>query len=141
MAVTILKEVYAYTPGKTREWPVASGTLEGTALVSASNQPGVAITNESTVVKTNTLGTAYTISYPGGAVGQTPGNVTVAVDGTFAGAVVGATSATVKNTLVYIDNTGALTLTVGSNVKFGVVDSFLGKASATDTAVKIGVFA
>jgi len=142
MAVTILKQVYAYTPNLVREWPVPTGTLEGTAVVAAgSNQPGVCITPEASVTKTKTLGSAYSITYPAGAVSQTPGNATVATDGTFAGPVVGATSATVKNTLVYIDNTGALTLTAGSNTKFGVVDSFLGKASSTDTAVKIGVFA
>lgn len=139
---TILKQVYAYTPSLVREWPVAVGTLKGTAVVAAgSEQPGVTITNEPSVVRTSELGGAYSITFPGNDVGNTAGNATVATDGTFAGAVTGASATTAKNTLVYLVSDGTLTLTASGNTKFGVVDSFLGKASATDTAVKIGVFA
>lgn len=144
MAATILSQVYAYNEEKVREWPVPSGTAKGTAILSASNQPGVTITprGDSTATKSlGSAGNAYSITYPNGAVGQRSDSASVAVDGTWAGPVVGATSSTPRNTLVYIDSTGALTLTASGNTKFGVVDAYPGKASASDTAVKIGVFA
>lgn len=142
MAATILREVYAYNPRLTREWPVASGTLEGTAVLSpAGNQPGVTITPRGDSTAVATLSGGYSITYPNGAVGQRSDSATVAVDGTWSGAVVGADNTTPKGTLVYIDSTGALTLTATSNTKFGVVDTYPGKGSASETAVKIGVFA
>lgn len=138
-------QVYQYTKGETREWPVPSGTLPGAAVLSASNQPGVCLTGrgDNTVTKTRADGTV--ITRPNGAPGQRSDSATVATDGSWAFPVTGATGATAKNTLVYaVVSSGAvtsLTLTAGSNVKFGVVDSYPGKASASDTVVKIGVFA
>lgn len=141
MSATILKQVYAYDQKLTREWPVPSGTLEGTALVSASGQPAVTITPRGDATKSVTLGGVYTLGYPAGAVSQRSDSATVATDGSWSGPVVGATSATAKNTLVYIAADGTLTLTATSNSKFGVVDSYPGKASAANTTIKIGVFA
>jgi hypothetical protein len=141
MAATILSQAYAYTEEKVREWPVPSGTAKGTAILSASNQPGVTLTPRGDATASKTLGGVYTLTYPNGAVGQRSDSAQVATDGSWAGPVVGATSSTAKNTLVYIDSTGALTLTASGNTKFGVVDSYPGKASSTDTTVKIGVFA
>ena len=64
---------------------------------------------------------------------------TVAFTGTIAGPVVGATSSTAQGTLVYLTSSKTLTLTAGSNTKFGVVQFFRGEKSATDTAVTFGV--
>jgi hypothetical protein len=143
MSVALI-QVYKGNSMQDREWPVASGTNAGTAVVSISNEPGVTLTNRGDSTLTKVIGT-ITITIPSGGVGNLPNSATVAVNGTYRGAVTGATSATPKNTLVYaVVSAGAvteLTLTVGTNTKFGVVDSFLGKASATDTAIKIGVFA
>lgn len=64
---------------------------------------------------------------------------TVSPTGTYAFDVTGATVATQPGTVVYRTTAGALTLTAGTNVKFGVVEFFRGELSATDTAVTIGV--
>jgi hypothetical protein len=141
---TILKQVYRYDQEKTRAWPVASGTQAGTAVLSpAGNQPGVAITarGDSTVT-TSLVGTATSITLQNGGFNNKPTEATVATDGSWAGAVTGASSSTPRGTLVYfVVADGTLTLTAGSNVKFGVVDSPLGRATASDTTVLIGVFA
>lgn len=64
---------------------------------------------------------------------------TVAFTGTIAGPVAGASASTVEGTKVYRTSAGALTLTEGTNVKFGAVEFFRGEKSATDTAVTFGV--
>lgn len=138
---TILSPVYAYNPRNTRSWQVPAGTLEGTALVSSSNQPAVTLTPRGDSTASTSLGGAYTITYNNGPVGQRSDSATVATDGTWAGPVTGATSTTAEGTLVYYAPAdGSLTLTATGNVQFGVVDAYPGKASATDTAVRIGVF-
>jgi hypothetical protein len=143
MSVT-LTQVYKGDSEQDREWPVAAGTNAGTAVLSISNQAGVTLTNRGDSVLTKQIG-YISITIPSGGVGNLPDSATVAVNGTYRGAVTGALSTTPKNTLVYAVVAGGLvtelTLTVGTNTKFGVVDSFLGKASASDTAIKIGVFA
>lgn len=142
MAVN-LKQVYAFNRNLTREWPVAAGTLAGDAQVSISNQPGVAITNRGDATLTKEIG-PISLTIPAGGFGNLADSATVAVDGSWAGPVTGATAATPKNTPVFATVAAGvvteLTLTAGGT-PFGVVDSFLGKASATETVVKIGVFA
>ncbi|MET4703033.1 hypothetical protein [Frigoribacterium sp. UYMn621] len=143
MSVT-LTQVYKGDSSQDREWPVASGTNAGTAVVSISNQPAVTITNRGDSTLTKQIG-YISITIPSGGVGNLPGSATIAVNGTYRGAVTGAGSSTPKNTSVFAVVAGGLvtelTLTAAGNTKFGVVDSFLGKASASDTAIKIGVFA
>ena len=143
MSVALI-QVYKGDSRSDREWPVASGTNAGTAVVSLSNQAGVTLTNRGDSTLTKTIGT-ITITIPSGGVGNAFDSATVAVNGTYRGPVTGSLATTPKNTLVYaVIVSGVvteLTLTVGTNTKFGVVDSYLGKASATDTAIKIGVFA
>lgn len=145
-----LTQTFHFDPNKVREWQVASGTLEGTAVLSASNQPGVTITPRGDSTKTKTLGTGGIISltFPNGAVGQRTDSASVATDGTWSGPVTGVTSGTARNTLVYAVGTGgatgavaSLTLTSGGNTLFGVTDDYPGKASASLCAVKIGKFA
>jgi hypothetical protein len=139
-----LTQVYKGDSSQDREWPVAAGTNAGTAVVSISNQAGVTLTNRGDSTLTKQIGN-ISITIPSGGVGNLPDSATVAVNGTYRGAVTGATSGTAKNTLVYAVVAAGLvtelTLTAAGNTKFGVVDSFLGKASSTDTAIKIGVFA
>ena len=142
MASTILAQVFQYDRNKTREWPVPSGTLEGTAVLSASNQPGVTLTPRGDATRTKSLaGMPYVITYPAAPIGVRTDSAIVAVDGSWLGPIVGATTGTPRNTLVYIDVTGALTLTSTSNTKFGVTDSYSGKGTASATVVKVGVFA
>ncbi len=140
---TILSGVYQYNRELTREWPVPAGTLEGTALISTSNQPGVTLTPRGDSTKTKTLaGMPYVITYPNAPIGVRTDSAVVAVDGTWLGAVTGATTATPINTLVYyVVADGSLTLTASTNVPYGVTDSYPGKGTSTLTAVKIGVFA
>lgn len=145
--MTALVQVYAYDQNKTRPWPVPSGTQAGTAVISpAGNQPGVTITarGDSTVVK-SLVGTASSITLANGGFNNKADEATVAVDGSWAGAVTGVSGTTPLGTLVYaVISSGAitsLTLTATGNTLFGAVDSPLGQASASDCTVKIGVFA
>ncbi len=140
---TILTQVYDYNQEKTREWQVPAGTPQGAAIVSASNQPAVTLTPRGDSTATITLGSAYTLTYPNGAPGQRSDSATVATDGSWSGAVVDATSATLSGELVYLNTDGTLSLasTGAGAVKYGVTDNYPGKASATATTIKIGVFA
>lgn len=145
MANVILRQVYAYDDEfQTREWPVPSGTLAGTAVISAGNEPGVTITNRGDTVLSKNIG-PIAISFPGGGVGNRSDSATVATGGSWSGAVTGADGTQAKGTPVYaVVSAGAitsLTLTSTSNTKFGVVDSYIGKGVALQTAIKIGVFA
>lgn len=79
------------------------------------------------------------VGEPNGGIGLEPTHATVSPTGTYAFDVTGASVATVKDTVVYITSGGVLTLTAGSNTKFGIVDFFRGELSTTDTAVTIGV--
>jgi uncharacterized lipoprotein NlpE involved in copper resistance len=143
--MTILVQTYRFDPNKTREWPVPAGTLSGTAVLGASNQPGVTVTPRGDSTKTKTLtGMPYVITYPNAPIGVRTDSAIVAVDGTWAGAVTGASVSTAKNTLVYyVTSDGTLTLASnsGANPKFGVTDGYTAKGTASFTAVKIGVFA
>lgn len=139
-----LVPTYPFTPSQVREWAVASGTLEGTAVLSANNTPGVTLTPRGDSTKTKTLGNngIISITFPNGAVGQRTDSAMVAVDGTWSGPVTGVTSGTARNTPVYAvvasGQITSLTLTASSNTFFGVTDDYPGKASASLCAVKIG---
>lgn len=136
--------LYKYTENATREWPVASGTVAGQPVISANNQPGVTLTSRGDATKTVTSGGNFSQTFPSGGIGNRSDSATVATDGTFIFPVTGASSATPKNTQVYITGsapTQTLTLTVASNVKYGVTDDYPGQGTAGATAVKIGVFA
>lgn len=74
-----------------------------------------------------------------GGIGLQPLEATASPTGTYAFPVTGATDQTAKGAIVYLTSAGALTLTAGSNTKFGIVEFFRGETSATDTAVTIGV--
>lgn len=129
---------------KSEVWPVPDGTVSGTAVVSSSasgRQPGVALTPEGGATTSATVG-PYTVTYPSGGVGLLDNFATVAVDGAFRFAVVGATASTAVNTPVYAvlstDTVTGLTLTAGTNVPFGKIDRFIGESDATECSVWIG---
>jgi hypothetical protein len=141
--MTQFTNVYAFDQQEVREWPVASGTLAGTPVLSAAKEPAFTITARGDAQVTKTLAGGYSFTYPAGPVGVRTDSAIVATDGSWAGPVTGATSATTRNTPVYfVVADGTLTLTdvdTTTTPFFGVVDSYEGKASATDTTVKIGV--
>lgn len=138
---------------KTEVWPVGSGIADGVAVLNstvanAAPQPGVTLTGSGNYTKSTTVG-PYTISgIPAGGIGLQANDATVAIDGAFRFPVVGASASTVKNTIVYAVTTGTapnlvvtgLTLTVGSNAKFGKIDRYYGVTTATEASVTIGVF-
>lgn len=79
------------------------------------------------------------VGEPNGGIGLQPLEATASPTGTYGFDVTGADENTTKGAIVYITSAGALTLTAGSNTKFGIVEFFRGELSATDTAVTIGV--
>lgn len=141
--MTQFTSVYAYDQAETREWPVPSGTLAGTPVLSTAKEAGFTLTARGDATTSKTLAGGYSLTYPSGPVGVRDDSAIVAVNGSWAGPVTGATSATTRNTPVYyVVADGTLTLTdvdAATTPFFGVVDSYPGKASATDTTVKIGV--
>lgn len=143
--------LYKYTPALVREWQIPAGTQSGAAVLSESNQPGVTITARGDSLAPikfvgidNPDAAGGTIKQPNGGIGNRFDSAVCATDGTFVFPVTGASATTKKNALVYAvkDGDGKVTsLALTGTVKFGVVDSYPGKATAARTAVKIGVFA
>jgi len=133
--------IYAGIETEQRVVVVGSNVAPGTPLI-ISGQPVVTLTGSGDYVNTRTIvagDTTTTISRTGsGGVGLLATQATVTPTGTFAFPVTGATSAS-GGVKVYLTGTGLLTLTVGTNAEYGVVDFFRGEISATDTAVKIGI--
>ena len=140
--------VYEDLRGERRPAIVGPG-LAPVTPVQVLGRPGVTVTGSG-----NYKGQEGTITKPAvdglGAFSTTFGNsrggeslqdteATVAFTGTIAGPVAGATSSTAQGTLVYLTSSKTLTLTAGSNTKFGVVQFFRGEKSVTDTAVTFGV--
>lgn len=130
MSVNMYKK---YTEGKTREWPVASGTLPGQVVLHpVSNQVGITLTARGDATATQTfipLITGGTV--PIGGVGNKPNTAVVAIDGSWILKVTGVTAGytnaasgggTASGTPVYLTSGGAYTLTASGNTKIGVVD-------------------
>lgn len=130
--------IFSDIPSTRRVVPVPVGTRPGTAGVDLSDTPYVTITGRGDSTWTEQKAFGVSVTKTGGGVGLPADSATVAVTGTFRFPVTGASATTPNTTLVYITSAGALTLTAGSNKKFGKVDFFLGERSATETAVKIG---
>lgn len=124
---------------------VPTQTAPGTPLI-AGGRPMVTLTgsgdytNGLTTTGNAVIDELLDIGVGRGGIGLQPLQATATPTGTYGFDVVGATDATATNgKTVYITSAGALTLTAGSNTKFGVVEFFRGERSATDTAVTIGV--
>lgn len=131
-----------------RSITVPTGTAPGTPVI-FGGRPMVTITgsgdytNGLTSTGNDVIDQMLEVGEPNGGVGLQPLEATASPTGTYAFDVTGASVATAKDTPVYLITTGAnegdLTLTAGSNAKFGIVEFFRGETSATDTAVTIGV--
>lgn len=138
-----LNVIFSDIESERRAVPVGNNVAPGTAIIQGG-RPAVTLTgsrdyagNQISLV----VGGETMILQEGRGGESLPADnyATVTYTGTYAFDVAGASVATAPGTVVYRTAGGALTLTVGSNVKFGVVEFFRGSASATDTAVTIGV--
>ena len=97
--------------------------------------------NATKTVTSGLPGGIDSVTYNNGGVGNSadPASATFAFDGTFEFPVTGATTSTANEAAVYITSAGALTLTEGSNVLYGVIDYPVGyRREAGRAAVKIG---
>lgn len=132
MATNMYKK---YTEAKTREWVVPAGTQSGDAVINAkSGQVGVALTSRGDSTTAVNIHGVTGGTIPNGGVGNRPTGTVVAVDGTWRFAVTGSANGdtgtvgagTPEGTKVYaVVAAGvvtSLTLTVGTNVFFGVID-------------------
>lgn len=102
---------------------VAAGVKAGTPLL-ADGKPAVALTNRGDVAaETIAINGGTPIVIARGGVGLADDEATVAFNGTFLFPVTGATAGdTANGVAVYITSAGALTLTEGTNTRYGVVD-------------------
>lgn len=149
MAAVSTGAVYSSTDNLRRPWVNPTTISAGTAVISASDQPGIAITGTGDSAKAPLVLGPYTITPAagtGGGVGNEGKEFSAAVDGTWEFPVTGGLTTTPNNTLVYaVVSSGditSLTLTVGSNKKYGVVDYPKDYVKVNGTLpVKIGVFA
>lgn len=140
-----------YTESLTREWIVPANTQAGAAVVNAASPTmvGVTLTARGDSVASRTLGGATISGLPNGGIGNRPGGAVVAVDGSWRLPVTGVTAGdtgaggagTDEGTKVYaVVAAGvvtSLTLTVGTNTFFGVIDD--GVIVGTTAPIKIGV--
>lgn len=131
--------VFSDIPSTRRVVVVPSGTGPGAPIIAPGGEAAVTITGRGDYTSTQTLADGTVITINGGGVGLPANSATCAFNGSFAFPVAGASASTTPGTAVYRTTAGALTLTVGTNALYGIVDFFRGELSATDTVVKIGV--
>ena len=129
-----LNVIFSDVESERRATVVGTNIAPGTPLI-VGGRPVVTLTGSGDYAGNAITLTAngVTTTLAGGRGGQSlrPNQATVSPTG--------ATYATTPGTVVYRTAAGDLTLTVGTNVKFGVVEFYRGELSATDTAVTIGV--
>ncbi len=130
-----LNRLFAGSPENNRELPVPVGTVSGTA-VKVENYVGVTLTDRGDASRTEAQGNGRTVTYPSGGIGNADDSATVAQDGVFILPVTGVTAATKRGTPVYITTAGSLSLTEGTNTRFGLVYGINNTAAAT--AVDVG---
>ena len=140
--------VYEDARGERRAVKVGPNLPPVTPVI-VQGRPGVTVTGsgnyagqQGTITKPAVDGLAgYEIKFGNNRGGKSLRDeyTTVAFTGTIAGPVVGASVSTTESATVYRTTAGTLTLTEGTNVKFGAVEFFRGEKSATDTAVTFGV--
>ena len=139
-----LNVIFSDIESERRATVVGNDVAPGTPLI-VGGRPVVTITgsgdytNGLTTTGNDVLDEFLNVGVGKGGIGLADNEATVSPTGTYAFDVVGATVNTAKGATVYLTSAGALTLTEGSNTKFGVVEFFRGETSATDTAVTIGV--
>lgn len=121
-----LNRIYKENERNNRARTVPDGTRSGDPLL-VESRPAVAITDEGGATKSFTLGGLTVSGLKSGGVGLKNDEASVAFDGTFLFEVTGATNGdTANGTVVYITSGGALTLTEGSNTRYGTVDRPVG---------------
>lgn len=142
--------VFASTDALREVWDVVAECAVGTALLAGTDRVGVAYTPSGGHTGSKTIGEVTFSGWSDGGVGLPALRCSVAVDGTFEFPVTGVTSATKNGTIVYaIVASGqitGLTLTAGSNVRFGTVNAPQGYQavkgtngpSASKCPVKVG---
>lgn len=137
-------EAFSSTDAQREIWTVTTEVVVGTALYNV-DRSGVAYTNSGGVTRSSTVGGVTSSGIPAGGVGLDLLEVSVATDGSYEYAVTGAVLATANGVLVYAVMAGvrvdSLTLTVGTNKRFGVVNNpqdYVPSAAGI-ACVKIGV--
>ena len=137
-------EAFSSTDALREFWPVTVEVAVGTALIDVADRPGVAYTPSGGHVITKTVGPVTISGFPDGGASLDPLEVSVSTDGTYEFPVTGASASTPKSTKVYAvvaaGRITELTLTVGTNKFFGIVNNphdYVASASAI--CVKIGV--
>ena len=146
MAVLSTGAVFSSTDLQREVWVAPETAGPGAALISIADQPAVGITGTGDFTRSEVTGPYTVAGIPAGGVGLDGKETSVATDGTWEFPVTGGLTSTPQNTLVYAVVAGgiitSLTLTVGSNKKFGKVNYPKGYEKVAGTLpVKIGVFA
>lgn len=136
-------EAFSSTDALREVWPLAAEVAVGTALINGT-RAGVAYTNSGGHTLTQVVGAITLSGFMDGGVGLHALEVTVATDGTYEFPITGATNATVNGTAVYAVVAAGLvtglTLTVGTNTLWGVVNNPSDyNAAGAVSCVKIGV--
>lgn len=135
-----LNRIFKENERDNRARVVPSGTTSGDPLLVGS-RPAVALTDRGDATTTATI-PGSTISVTGlasGGVGLADNEASLAFNGTFEFPVTGATTATAQDAVVYITGAGALTMTAGSNTRYGTVDYPVGYFKAAGRLpVRIG---
>lgn len=119
-----LNRIYKENERNNRARVVPEGTKSGDPLL-VEDRPCVALTDRGDGEQTFTGG-GVEITVPSGGVGLGDTEASLAFDGTFEFEVTGATTATAQGAVVYMTGAGALTMTEGSNTRFGTVDYPIG---------------
>lgn len=121
--------IYKYTEKDTRTRTLDGPTDAGVPLLDpADARPAVTLTATGVFNKTVTTATipmgggVSSITYNDGSVGNDEDDATLAYDGVWEFAVDGADTETVQGAEVFIDSSGDLTLTEGTNTHYGFVD-------------------
>ena len=129
---------------KLREtWDVVAEVAVGTALLAGTDRVGVAYTPSGGHTTSKQLGGMTISGIPDGGASLDALKCSVAVDGSWEFAVTGVTGSTKNGTIVYAVVTSgqitSLTLTVGTNIRFGTVNCPAGYVpSASKCVVKVG---
>lgn len=136
-------EAFGSTDAQREVWPVVAEVEAGTAIL-LGGRPGVAYTASGGVTISQVIGNITISGLPVGGVGLDDLECSAATDGTFEFPVTGASASTANGTAVFAvvaaGRITGLTLTAGTNTRFGAVNNPQDYvAVGTSVCVKIGV--